>query len=101
MSDAYALVKGGKMGADQLVRLLAAYKGEVNSTVWKAVAAVLLGLDKVGTRGEGDCNSVQLMTLAEKTVRYSTVGTLDKCVVNSHFVFAMVLQSFMYCSTWT
>lgn len=37
------------MGADQLVRLLPAYKGEDNSTVWKAVDAVLLGLDKVCT----------------------------------------------------
>lgn len=48
VSDAYALVKGGKMTADVLVRLLAAYKKENNSTVWKAVAAVLLGLEKVG-----------------------------------------------------
>lgn len=35
------------MGADQLVRLLPAYKEEDNSTVWKAVDSVLLGLDKV------------------------------------------------------
>lgn len=47
MSDAYALVKAGKMGADQLVRLLPAYMGEDNSTVWKALDSVLLGLDKV------------------------------------------------------
>lgn len=47
VSDAYALVKAGKMGADQLVRLLPAYKGEDNSTVWKALDSVLLGLNKV------------------------------------------------------
>eukprot|EP00752_Nemacystus_decipiens_P007190 g6439.t1 len=47
LSDAYALVKAGKMGADQLVRLLPAYKGEDNSTVWKALDSVLLGLDKI------------------------------------------------------
>ena len=47
VSDAYALVKAGKMGANQLVRLLPAYKGEDNSTVWKALDSVLLGLDKV------------------------------------------------------
>lgn len=35
------------MGADQLVRLLPAYKEEDNSTVWMALDAVLLGLDKV------------------------------------------------------
>ncbi|CAM9808130.1 unnamed protein product [Ectocarpus sp. 4 AP-2014] len=47
VSDAYALVKAGRMGADQLVRLLPAYKEEDNSTVWKAVDSVLLGLDKI------------------------------------------------------
>lgn len=47
VSDAYALVKAGRMGADQLVRLLPAYKEEDNSTVWKAVDSVLLALDKV------------------------------------------------------
>lgn len=35
------------MGADQLVRLLPAYKEEDNSTVWMALGAVLLGLNKV------------------------------------------------------
>lgn len=38
------------MGADVLVRLLPAYKEEDNSTVWKAVDAVLLGLDKARGR---------------------------------------------------
>ncbi|CAB1114463.1 unnamed protein product [Ectocarpus sp. CCAP 1310/34] len=47
VSDAYALVKAGRMGADQLVRLLPAYKEEDDSTVWKAVDSVLLGLDKI------------------------------------------------------
>lgn len=46
--DAYALVKAGKMGPDELVRMLAAYKGEKNTTVWKALHMVLLQLEKVG-----------------------------------------------------
>ena len=52
LSDAYALVKAGRMGADQLVRLLPAYKEEDNSTVWKAVDSVLLALDKVRKHGK-------------------------------------------------
>lgn len=49
------------MGADQLVRLLPAYKEEDNSTVWKALDAVLLGLNKVVryticARGRGGAN---------------------------------------------
>ena len=40
------------MGADQLVRLLPAYKEEDNSTVWKAVDSVLLALDKVRKHGK-------------------------------------------------
>ncbi|CAN0362558.1 unnamed protein product [Ascophyllum nodosum] len=47
ISDAYSLVKSGHMKPDQLVKLLPAYKHEDNSTVWKAVDAVLLGLDRI------------------------------------------------------
>lgn len=61
VTDAYALVRAGRMGADQLVRLLPAYKEEDNSTVWKALDAVLLGLNKVVqyttcARGRGGTN---------------------------------------------
>ncbi|CAM9875213.1 unnamed protein product, partial [Discosporangium mesarthrocarpum] len=47
ISDSYALVKAGHMGAEQLVHLLPAFKNEDNSTVWMAIEGVLVGLDKV------------------------------------------------------
>lgn len=65
--DAYALVKAKKMGPDELVRMLAAYKGEENTTVWKALHMVLLQLEKVGH--ESVARGLCLVTHAAKLSR--------------------------------
>lgn len=45
--DSFALCKAGKMEIGELVQLLAAYKGELDATVWDAIAVVLTELNTV------------------------------------------------------
>ncbi|CAM9196354.1 unnamed protein product [Chrysoparadoxa australica] len=47
INDAYALAKAERIKVEVLLGLLGAFKGEDNSTVWEALAVVLVGLDKV------------------------------------------------------
>ncbi len=42
--DTFALCKAGKVGVGELVQLLSAYQGELDSTVWDAIAGVLMEL---------------------------------------------------------
>mmetsp|Transcript_7913 Transcript_7913/g.17501 ORF Transcript_7913/g.17501 Transcript_7913/m.17501 type:complete len:891 (+) Transcript_7913:76-2748(+) len=45
--DAYALSQAGKLGVDDLLRLLAAYSNEKEYTVWDAMSMVILGFQKI------------------------------------------------------
>ena len=47
LSDSYALLKAGMMPPGNMVRLLKAYSGEDDATVWEAIEAVLFGLVKI------------------------------------------------------
>jgi len=45
--DAYALAKAGKLAADELLRLLTGFTGELDYIVWDALSQVLLGFQKI------------------------------------------------------
>eukprot|EP00971_Amphidinium_carterae_P316410 6289072-Amphidinium_carterae.1 len=46
LMDAYACAQAGKLGVDDLLRLLAAYKNEKEYVVWNAMSMVILGFQK-------------------------------------------------------
>jgi len=45
--DAYATAQAGKLGVDDLLRLMAAYSNEKEYVVWDAMSMVILGFQKV------------------------------------------------------
>jgi len=45
--DGYALAKAGKLGTDELMRLISGYAGERDYIVWDALSQVLLGLQRL------------------------------------------------------
>ncbi|KAL7428645.1 hypothetical protein ACHAXM_001361 [Skeletonema potamos] len=47
LTDAYALVKAGKMQPEGLIKLLSNYKHEDNYIVWESISEILGGLDAV------------------------------------------------------
>lgn len=47
LTDAYALVKAGKMLPESLIKFLCAYKEETDYIVWEGIAGVLNGLDSI------------------------------------------------------
>lgn len=45
--DSFALAKAGKLGADQVFKLIASFKSERNFIVWDAISQALIGFDTV------------------------------------------------------
>jgi len=54
MGDSFALAKAGKLGADAVLKLLAAFKNETAYTVWDAIDLTLRGFDRVLMSGTSD-----------------------------------------------
>eukprot|EP00933_Yihiella_yeosuensis_P012781 TRINITY_DN12192_c0_g1_i1.p1 TRINITY_DN12192_c0_g1~~TRINITY_DN12192_c0_g1_i1.p1 ORF type:complete len:859 (+),score=193.67 TRINITY_DN12192_c0_g1_i1:309-2579(+) len=66
--DAFALAKAGKLGTDELVRLLAGYSGETDYIVWSALSQALLGLQKLLMGGAPDDVYTAFMAFGQKLV---------------------------------
>lgn len=49
LSDVYALVKAGELSPEVLFKVLSAYRGETEYTVWETIESVLISLDTVAS----------------------------------------------------
>ena len=56
LTDAYALVKAGRMQPETLIKLLANYVAEDEYIVWQGIAGILVGLDTL-TSDDADMNA--------------------------------------------
>lgn len=67
--DTYALAKSGKLGADSMVRVLAAYRNETSFCVWDGMSQVLNGLNRLLMAGLDDDVYTKYVAFAASLVK--------------------------------